>query len=382
MGSMARQKSPARIYYAAPEQSGDLLYFGNFHAPDPFFALEHQGRKIAVLSSLEYARAVRNSNFDEILPLEKMLRQGRDQYGESYPPECLVLLALANSKGIRAFEVSPDFPARFVLELKDSGIAFKPGSLPFEPRRLIKSAEEAAAIAKANRASAAAHREVARILKGATIRKDRLIHNGRVLTSEFLQERIEITCLENGAVSHHAIAAGGDQGCDPHERGHGPIRPHELIVVDVFPRDKQTHYHGDMTRTFLKGSASEAQKALVDAVRAAQKEALAKIKAGVSGKSVHQAAAQYFRQQGYRTEEKEGVWKGFFHGTGHGLGLDVHELPRVGASGQRLRTGMVITVEPGLYYPGLGGCRIEDVVQVQPKGYQMLSSASYRWRFA
>lgn len=379
---MANEKSRARIYYANPEQNGDLLYFGNFHAPDPFFALEHRGRKIAVLSSLEYARAVRGSDFDEIIPLERVLREARQEYGENHSPESLVILGLALAKKVRAFEVSPDFPARFVLELADSGLVFKPGKIPFEPKRLIKSKEEADAIAKANRASAAALREVARILKASTIRKNRLIHKGQVLTSEFLHERIEVTCLENGAVSHHAIAAGGDQACDPHERGSGPIRPHELIVVDVFPRDKTTHYHGDMTRTFLKGRASEAQKALVDSVRTAQKEALAKVKSGVSGRSVHQTAVRSFRQRGYQTEEKGGVWRGFFHGTGHGLGLDVHELPRIGRSGQRLRTGMVFTVEPGLYYPGLGGCRIEDVVQVQPKGCQMLSSAPYRWRFS
>ena len=201
-----------------------------------------------------------------------------------------------------------------------------------------------------------------------------------MLTSERLKFAIETACLEAGGVSLDTIAAGGDQGCDPHHRGTGPLRPNELIIVDVFPRAQKSGYHGDMTRTFLRGRASEAQRALVDAVRTAQKAALSKIRDGANGRDVHRACTTVFAERGYETKATPKGSVGFFHGTGHGLGLDVHELPRMsGAVDYTLKAGAVVTVEPGLYYPGLGACRIEDVVQVTTGRPRALSSYSYDW---
>jgi Xaa-Pro aminopeptidase len=134
-----------------------------------------------------------------------------------------------------------------------------------------------------------------------------------------------------------------------------------------------------MTRTFLKGRASDAQRALVATVREAQKSALKKIRAGVNGRAVHQQCLDVFKKRGYETKNTESGSIGFFHGTGHGLGLAVHEAPRVSAVDYKLKAGSVVTVEPGLYYPGLGGCRIEDVVQVTSTGSKLLSSFHYAW---
>ena len=145
--------------------------------------------------------------------------------------------------------------------------------------------------------------------------------------------------------------------------------------MDVFPRHEATGYYGDMTRTFLKGRASEKQKALVATVKKAQKQALAAVKAGVKFASVHRVAEDTFTKAGYLTAQRD-QWEGFFHGIGHGLGLEVHEAPTFKDT---LQTGQVITIEPGLYYPALGACRIEDVVSVQKESYQRLSSAPYLW---
>jgi Xaa-Pro aminopeptidase len=191
---------------------------------------------------------------------------------------------------------------------------------------------------------------------------------------------IEIACLERGAVSLDTIVAGGDQGCDPHHRGTGPLRADELIVVDIFPRVTETGFYGDMTRTFLRGQASDAQRALVAAVRAAQQAALRTLRAGVNGRDVHAAANAVFLNRGYETRSSPKGSVGFFHGTGHGLGLDIHEPPRVsGAVDYVLKKGTVVTVEPGLYYPGLGGCRIEDVVQITAHAPRLLSRFGYTW---
>jgi len=216
-------------------------------------------------------------------------------------------------------------------------------------------------------------------LRARKIKNGRLLHRGEALTSERLKIAIETACLEAGAISLDTIAAGGDQACDPHERGHGPLRANELIIVDVFPRVNDTGYHGDMTRTFLKGRASEAQRALVAAVREAQLAAMAKIRAGVNGHVAHQAVCDIFARRGYETKHTDKGSVGFFHGTGHGLGLAVHEPPRVSTVDYRLKKGSVVTVEPGLYYPGLGGCRIEDVVQVTSARPKMLSECHYNW---
>jgi Xaa-Pro aminopeptidase len=189
-----------------------------------------------------------------------------------------------------------------------------------------------------------------------------------------------VACLEAGAISTNTIIAAGDQGCDPHERGSGPIRANELIIVDIFPRVIATGYFGDMTRTFLRGRASEAQRTLVAAVRSAQSAALKTIRAGVNGREVHGQVVEIFTARGFQTKHTPRGSVGFFHGTGHGLGLEVHEPPRMNASfDYRLKRGSVVTVEPGLYYPGIGGCRIEDVVQVTATGVKLLSSYHYDW---
>ncbi|MFP4281957.1 MAG: M24 family metallopeptidase, partial [Opitutales bacterium] len=208
---------------------------------------------------------------------------------------------------------------------------------------------------------------------------EKLYLDGKVLTSERLRALADIACLEQGCVAKDTIVAGGDQACDPHCRGSGPLRAHELIIVDIFPRSAKTGFHGDMTRTYLKGRASEAQKALYHTVFEAQQAALAKHRAGRSGKKIYEEVHAFFSARGYETKVVDGTPVGFFHGLGHGLGLEVHEPPRVNAQGARLKKDQVVTVEPGLYYPGLGGVRVEDVVRVKAGEPEMLSRHPYRW---
>ena len=217
-------------------------------------------------------------------------------------------------------------------------------------------------------------------LRASRPRNGRLYYQGSVLTSERLRAAVETACIEAGSVASSTIVAGGDQACDPHERGSGPLRASQLIIVDVFPRISATKFFGDMTRTFVRGRASDAQRSLVDAVRAAQLAALRTIRAGVPGSAVHRKVEEVFAKRGYATRRTSKGSVGFFHGTGHGLGLEVHEPPRMNATSDTpLKNGTVVTVEPGLYYPGLGGCRIEDVVQVTASGHRMLSRYPYEW---
>ena len=176
-----------------------------------------------------------------------------------------------------------------------------------------------------------------------------------------------------GGVAADTIVAGGNQGCDPHETGHGPLRAHQTIILDIFPRDVRTGYWGDLTRTVVRGRAREAVRKLYDTVQRGQELAFARLRAGVDGKEIHDAIQSLFRENGYLTRRYHGRMQGFFHGTGHGLGLDIHELPRFGGVSEKLPAGSVVTVEPGLYYWGLGAVRLEDVALIQARGARNLT---------
>jgi Xaa-Pro aminopeptidase len=364
------------LLYADTTRSADMLYFGRFSVPDPFIAFAARGKKIAVLNALEFGRAKKSSGFDTVLPLEPWLDQARAKNPKAGAAEVITLLARRYK--LRAFDVASDFPLALADKLRTLGLKLTPVPALF-PEREIKTPAEAAAIREGNRASAAGIAAAEALLRRSKIKAGKLVLDGKPLTSERLKTAIEIACLEAGAVSAETIAAGGDQACDPHERGHGPLRAHELIIVDVFPRVSATGYHGDMTRTFLKGRASEKQHHLVAAVRTAQLAALDVIRAGVNGRHVHQQCLNTFERHGFETKRTPKGSVGFFHGTGHGLGLDIHETPRVSTVDYILKKGSVVTVEPGLYYPGLGGCRIEDVVQVTDAKPRLLSSFHYDW---
>lgn len=374
-----RSKKTARLLYASSEHSADVLYFSRFFVPDAFISFSLGRKKYGVLNMLEFARAVKEAAFDEVLPLEPLQLEAKRRFRKKTVGPVEVLRVIAKEFEIDTFRVPSDFPANIAFGLLKSKLKVVVEEDAFFPERERKTELEAKWIREGNAASAAGFRAAERVLKASTVKAGKLYFEKKVLTSERLRTIIDSACLEVGAVASHTICAGGDQACDPHCAGHGPLRANELIIIDIFPRVSKTGYHGDMTRTFLKGKPSPAQKQLVATVRDAQKRALSMIKANINGRKIHRAVLDTFSEAGYQTEKIEGVWQGFFHGTGHGLGLEVHEAPRVSVADNRLRAGTVVTIEPGLYYPGLGGCRIEDVAWVKTGGYELLSKYHYRW---
>jgi Xaa-Pro aminopeptidase len=378
---MKSKSSPIRFLYAASEQSADVLYLSGVFIPDGFLSVLVAGRSIGVVSRLEYGRVKAQSKFDEVLLLETVIAEASKHLKLAHvavgPAE--LMRYFAQLYKAREVEVPSSFPSVYFAKLLEAGLKVQVVLDPFFPARDLKSDAEAQAIIQGNVASAAGIRAAEQVLRASKIAGKRLIYGGATLTSERLRMIIDQACLAKGAVAHNTIVAGGKQGCDPHEGGHGPLKPNELIIVDVFPRVQKTGYHGDMTRTFLKGKANDAQHALVAAVRVAQLAAQAQVKAGISGATVHKAANDIFIERGFVTERRGDSFVGFIHSTGHGLGLEVHESPRVSPTAGRLRRGHVITIEPGLYYPEVGGCRIEDVVRVTKDGSELLSSCHYRW---
>lgn len=359
----------ARLIYAASPRSADMLYATGFHAPDAFVFLEHRGRKTVVLNDLEIDRGRREAAVDEIVSSSALGRE----LGTTSP--VVMAAGLLLKRKIRRVEVPSDFPLGFARHLEKAGIKVLPVEGHFWPQREIKDKGELADISRALAITKAGILRAVEVLRAAKIGRNGVLRwNGKTLTSGIVRAEADAAVLRAGGVPEGTIVAGGRQACDPHERGHGPLRAHELIILDVFPRDARSGFFGDLTRTVVKGRAGEAQRNLWEAVCAAQKLAIRMIAPRVKGAAVHQAVQVFFAQRGYPTEQKRGRWTGFFHGTGHGLGLDLHEEPRLSAT--VFRPGQVFTVEPGLYYPGIGGARHEDVVVVTSSGCRQLSRLS------
>lgn len=375
------KKAPASpLLFADTQKSADQLYVGGFTVPDAFISFKKGRNWYAVLNQLEYARALKESRFDEVLQLELWLEMAREKFQRAKVGYAELVATLAEEFEIESFKVPGDFPSSLAFRLVEMGVKLDVCEGTLFPSREKKSEEEIAMIREGNRCSATGIRAAEKAIRQSVIKKGKLYLGGKVLSSERLRGIIEVACLEAGSLSMDTIAAGGDQACDPHCSGNGPLRANELIIVDVFPRVSKTGYHGDMTRTFLKGKANEAQKGIVDAVFKAQQDAIQKVKTGVNGKDVHGSVVETFSRLGYETRRSENGAEGFIHGTGHGLGLEVHEAPRVSIVSNKLKRNAVVTVEPGLYYPGVGGCRIEDVVAVRDEGPEMLSKYHYRWQ--
>lgn len=356
----------AKLIYAASPRSADMLHATGFHAPDPFLFLEHRGRTTVVLNDLEIDRGRREAAVDEVLSASDLARD----FGGQAP--ALLAAGLLLRRKIKSVGVPHDFPLGLAAALGKAGIKCIPAEGLFRAEREIKTKRELAAIRHALRITAAGMKRAVEILRASEIGRGGVLkYGGRSLTSEIVRAEADAAVLRAGGIPDGTIVAGGAQACDPHERGHGPLRAHELVIIDIFPRDARSGFFGDLTRTVVRGRASGAQRRLHQTVCAAQRLAIGMIRPRAEGSAVHRAVQEFFASRGYPTEKKRGRWTGFFHGTGHGLGLDLHEEPRLAAT--TFRPGQVFTVEPGLYYPGVGGARHEDVVVVTRAGCEKLS---------
>ena len=364
----------ALLIVADSERDANMLYAVGMFVPDPFIYLHSGGRPLVVMSDLEIDRARAQAPHCRVLSLTACQRKLRaDGVKTASLPQ--VIRLILREKKIRRVLVPDDFPFGLAKDLKKLGIKLKPRR-DFFPRREIKSADEVKKISAALTMAEVGMAEGMEILRRAKINRDRmLIYNGIPLTSERLRAVIDCAILQARGLAANTIVAGGKQGCDPHERGYGPLRAHEPIIIDIFPRSQKTGYFGDITRTVVRGHASEGVRKLYATVLQGQKIAFGKIRASVKTADVHKAVQQFFVQQGYKTGRRNGRMEGFFHGTGHGLGLEIHEAPRVSMSStEKLRSGQIVTVEPGLYYPDLGGgVRLEDVALVTSNGAKNLT---------
>jgi Xaa-Pro aminopeptidase len=362
------------LMVADSEHDANMLYAVGMFVPDPFIYLRLRGRAYIVLSDLEIDRAAAAAPHCRALPLSKYQAQLR-KAGVKSPGYAQVIAAILRERKIRRVVVPANFPLGLAEELKKLRVGVAVARGGFFPEREVKQPAEVKKISAALMMAEVGMAEAMQVLRATKIGRDRrLFYRSEVLTSEKLRAVIDCAILQASGLPANTIVAGGRQGCDPHERGFGPLRAHEPIIIDIFPRSARTGYFGDITRTVVRGRASEAVRRLYDTVLQGQTLAFKKIRAGVPTQVVHGAVTEYFAQQGYRTGRHNGRMEGFFHGTGHGLGLEIHEAPRLGQfSNGKLVAGQVVTVEPGLYYPELGGVRLEDVALVTPKAARNLT---------
>jgi Xaa-Pro aminopeptidase len=360
-----------RLIVAASEHDPDMLYATRFFAPDAFIFLEERGKRTLVLSDLEIDRARTQAVADEFVSYSALERevQGKQRKAPGYEK---VLSHFLRKRGVRSAVVPSNFQLGFAEELAANKIRLRTANGLFWPEREAKTEAELKLMQRALQITEAGLERAMEVLRASKPGPGKkLIWSAKTLTSEVLRAEIDSAVLRAGGLPANTIVAGGDQACDPHERGFGPLRANSLIILDIFPRDAKSGYFGDMTRTVVRGRASEEQRRLWETVREGQELALRKMKPGVDGLDLHNEVKQLFADRGFPTEVRNGRQVGFFHGTGHGLGLEIHEHPRFQKT--VFKVGQVLTVEPGLYYPGLGGVRIEDVAVVTKSGNRVLS---------
>ncbi len=348
--------------------------------PDPFLYAEVDGARHAVVPALELdrvgaldrieAHAFEDYGYDELIA--RGLGE-EDVRARVYRNACGAL-------GVESARVPDGFPLAVADRLRDAGIGIAPDQALFDDRRRVKSGAELAGIRRAQRAAEAGMTACAELLRRAT-GNGSLAVDGEQLTVELVKQHIETAFLHHGATADELIVARGPQAAIGHDMGSGPIGRGESIVVDLWPRDRESACFADMTRTFVVGEAPDEIREFQRLTKEALDLATAMIRPGVSGRAVYDAVCDHFEAAGFPTERTKMpgsvLQDGFFHGLGHGVGLEVHERPNMGRVADDLVAGDVVTIEPGLYRKGYGGVRLEDLILVSEDGYENLTDFRY-----
>ncbi len=362
----------AILIIAASEIDANLYYATKFLAPDAFVFALIQGKKHLLMSDLEVDRAKNQSSVDFVHSTSKLGQDYHKKYNRKASYLDLIEEFLKNYK-VENIQVPGNFPIEFADPLRARGFKIEFKRDPFFEERTVKSPKEIKAIEQAIRHVEVAVAKAIGTIKKSVPRRGKLYYSGEILTSEKIKKIINLSLMENGCIASHSIVACGAHAVDPHDQGSGPLFANQSIIMDIFPRDAESRYFADFTRTVVKGTASKKLKAMYAAVAEGQEIAYRTLKEGVDASEVHLAIHKRFEDLGFKTGVMNGRMQGFFHGTGHGLGLDIHEDPRVSFSKNIMKAGHVVTVEPGLYYEDAGGVRLEDVVVIEKKGCRNLT---------
>ena len=355
----------ATLLISSSETDSNLYYATRFLAPDPFIFLQIGDEKVLIMSDLELDRARSEAKVSTILSFSSYEESARKS-GTENPGTADIIGEFLRERGIKRVIVPSYFGIRNALLLQEKGHDIEVKQDPFFEQRVIKNNDEIRHIEQALHLTESAVEKAIDYIRQTEIRDGYLYRGNKKVTSEDVKKLIDIYLLENSMIAQHTIVACGEDSSFPHNEGNGALRADAPVIIDVFPRSVKSRYYADITRTVVRGAASDEVKKMFNAVSDAQETAFSMIKDKVNGREVHEAILMHFKNCGFESGEIDGRMQGFFHGTGHGVGLEVHEPPRIGKKTDILCTGHVVTVEPGLYYKGIGGVRLEDMVVVQP----------------
>ncbi len=367
------------LIYADTMRSPEMRHEVPVAIPDPFLYVEHDGRRFVLVSALELER-VTAAGLDAVSPerygIDELLQEGMRMQDAMLE----VQLRAVQELGLTSAVVPPSFPLELADHLRANGIDVSADRDLFEQRRRSKTEVELQGLRRAQRAVEAALDVARDMLRRAEV-NGTLVLDGEPLTSERIKAEIEQVFNAHGVVAEHLIVAHGAQTSIGHEDGSGAILPNEPIVFDLFPKDRETGVYTDMTRTYVVGEASEELLEYHRLAKEALDRVVAAAKPGVNGRELMQITCDLFAEHGYPTQltKKPGevLTSGFFHGLGHGVGLEVHEPPAMSRSGDDLVVGDVIAIEPGLYRAGMGGVRLEDVAIVTEDGLDVVTDYPY-----
>lgn len=372
------------LFYGDSYRFPDIYHVTRFLAPDPLVVLE-RGDELALLTnSLEQGRAEKQSRATKI---ENIDDYGARELKATMTPitdaTVTVIERFLVAHGATRIAVPAYFPVALADRLRAKGIDLTVIE-GLEQRRRAKRDDEVKALEATQRATEEAWQLGVDAIARANARPDGvLVLDGATLTAERLRTIVEGALLERGCMAESTIIAPGRQAADPHMIGSGPIRAGEPVVMDIFPQHKETRYFADMTRTVSKGMPPEEIVKMYEIVMRAQDAGIKALRPGITGREVHELVEDIIFAAGYDTlragqkhNTEDPVRRGFIHGTGHGVGLEIHEAPSIGRGGAApLVAGDVVTVEPGIYDPAIGGVRLEDMLVITADGSRNLTRA-------
>lgn len=372
----------AVLIYADSFRSPDMRHAVPLGVPDPFLYAEENGSRHVFASSMEATRLRELGLFEvhvsEELGMDELIASG---VGARELDAQLALRAVG-SLGLTRATVPENFPVWLADRLRAHGVELAVDQDLFDDRRRAKTEAQLAGMRRAQRAAEAAMDACRELLRRAEIRGDELLLDGEQLTVERVKADLNIAFAAHDTTADEYIVAPGAQGAVGHDMGSGPIRSNTPLVVDIFPRDNASAVYTDMTRTFVVGDVPDDVREWHRLCKQALDAAVAEIRAGVEARAVFDLTCDIFEAAGEPTQRTkkpgEPLGDGFFHGLGHGVGLEVHEEPSMGRlANKKLVAGDVVTVEPGLYRAGYGGVRLEDIVLVTENGAEVITDYPY-----
>lgn len=366
--SNAIRKSGADAYVIyASSRDTDMKYLTHFTTSDPFVFFKKPGEPgVIIVSQMETGRASREATSTVMTRTQAGLPEIMKTEKDPYRATAKMIAGQVGKKIL----VPPNFPIALANAMSEyCSVVVDGGTI--QSMRAKKSKIELALMKKVQKVTEKAMNRAISLIRSSSVKKGILYIDQKPLTSEQVKFSIHSLLLEHGCSAVDTIVSCGEDTAIPHMSGSGPLKSDEPIVIDLFPVDEKSGYYADMTRTVVKGEPSNDIREMYDALREAKQLGISRVKAGVSGADIHLAVVDFFNERGYETDTR-----GFIHNLGHGVGLQVHELPTIGPAGKALETGNVITIEPGLYYPGIGGVRLEDIGAVTSRGFNNFTKFS------